>query len=244
MCRVSCECSSAKDWREYKVSLNGQAISDLRQASEIVGKLYPILVDEKGNVIDGYHRLKVDPNWPKIELPGICSEEKRLVARLISNLCRRNMSASEKREILTALGHLYLKQGVPATALIRRISRDTGMSYRWVMLYAPDFLKTRPGLGGPKRYNLEKGLYKSKVASLSTPDFEFIYKPMTESIATVMNFSNTKFANIMIDKVFYTKLNDLANRIGADITTIINNVLLLAYEKIEMLSKNNSPIPV
>jgi hypothetical protein len=87
-------------------------VSDLRLSSVRVGKLYPVLLDGDGNVIDGQHRLHVDKSWPTVRLEHIKSEEDRLPARLISNVCRRTVSAEEKSEILGRLGEIYLKKGV------------------------------------------------------------------------------------------------------------------------------------
>jgi hypothetical protein len=58
-------------------------IIGLRFSGERVGQLYPVLLDKHGNVVDGLHRLKADPNWPKMRLGSIGSDEQRLVARLI-----------------------------------------------------------------------------------------------------------------------------------------------------------------
>ena len=79
-----------------------ELIMGLRFSGERVGQLYPVLLDKHGNVVDGLHRLKADPNWPKI----------RLVARLIANVCRRNVPAEEKSRMLEELGELYVKEGV------------------------------------------------------------------------------------------------------------------------------------
>ena len=86
-------------------------ISDLRLSSKTVGKLYPVLLDRDGNVIDGKHRLVADESWPKIRLEHVGCERERLLARLISNVCRRTVSSSEKRRILERLGRIYLEEG-------------------------------------------------------------------------------------------------------------------------------------
>jgi ParB-like chromosome segregation protein Spo0J len=59
-------------------------ISYLKFSSKNVGRLYPVLIDKQGNVIDGMHRLKADKNWPKIKLENVETEEQRLITRLIS----------------------------------------------------------------------------------------------------------------------------------------------------------------
>lgn len=150
-------------------------ISDLKASSERVGRLYPILLNKHGNVIDGRHRLEADENWPKIRLENVETEEQRLVARLISNVCRRQVPAAEKSEILEKLGEIYLSQGVKPGKIAYKIAVTTGMSYRWVMKYLPDKPKERSGLGGPSKASyLDKGKekrQKSKVAHLATGEY-------------------------------------------------------------------------
>lgn len=81
-------------------------ISDLKASSERVGRLYPILLDKHANIIDGRHRFAVDENWPKIRLKNIETEEQKLVARLVSNVCRRHISAQEKMDMMEKLGNI------------------------------------------------------------------------------------------------------------------------------------------
>ena len=89
-----------------------RVISDLKASCDRVGRLYPILLDRHGNVVDGRHRLAADENWPKMKLEHVETEEDRLVARLISNVCRRAVSAGEKSEMLGKLGEIYLSKGL------------------------------------------------------------------------------------------------------------------------------------
>ena len=105
------------------------AICDLQYSSRRVGRLYPVLLDKDGNVIDGQHRLAADADWPKIKLDDICSERDRLLARLIRNVCRRTVSFNEKREILERLGGIYQEEGEKCGKLAQRIAEETGMSY-------------------------------------------------------------------------------------------------------------------
>ena len=52
-----------------------RVVSDLKASSERVGRLYPILLDKHGNVIDGMHRLAADESWPKMRLENVETEE-------------------------------------------------------------------------------------------------------------------------------------------------------------------------
>jgi len=206
-------------------------ISDIKRSASAIGRLYPVLIDEHGNVIDGAHRLKVDPAWFRVTVPGVESEEQRLLARLISNVCRRNVSAEEKTQMLCELGQVYLELGVPHSELIKMIVRKTGMSYRWVMKYASIDLKVRPGLGGHKIQEQQLG---NGVARQATADEQLLSEP-PERVANLTSYSNTKFATIIVDKRFYLKLEDSAARLGVDIDTIVNNALLLTMRQMKRL---------
>jgi hypothetical protein len=207
----------------------------LRDSSTRVGKLYPVLLDKHGNVIDGKHRLEADRNWPKITLDHIESEKEMITARLISNVCRRQVPAQEKSDVLRQLGDIYLREGVKRGKLAHRISEDTGMSYRWVMRYLPDDLKKRPGAGGPssaliddkRKENFDKG----KVASLATAYGNLLLvgpRPFqrAERILLLKDYANTDFVHIVLEKDFYEKIEQAAQYLTITPETLINNVLV------------------
>ena len=81
-------------------------VTYLKSSFERAGSLYPVLLDRHGNVIDGMHRLTADKKWPKITIENIETEEQRLIARIISNACRRHIPAKEKMEMLGRLGEI------------------------------------------------------------------------------------------------------------------------------------------
>ena len=70
---------------------------DLKKSTKI-GQLYPVLVDAKGNIIDGLHRQEADPSWRTEKIPEIDTEEKLLIARCIANWHRRPISREEKEQ--------------------------------------------------------------------------------------------------------------------------------------------------
>ena len=43
----------------------------LNKSHGTVGQLYPVLRDAEGKVIDGWHRLDVDPAWQSVTLPDM-----------------------------------------------------------------------------------------------------------------------------------------------------------------------------
>jgi ParB-like chromosome segregation protein Spo0J len=64
----------------------------------INGVRVPIVIDEDGNILDGHHRYKIDPNAPYKILSGL-SEAKKLAFIYRSNLIRRNLSFTQKDEL-------------------------------------------------------------------------------------------------------------------------------------------------
>jgi len=217
-------------------------ISDLRLSSKTVGKLYPVLLDRDGNVIDGKHRLAADESWPKIKLEHVGCERERLLARLISNVCRRTVSSSEKSDTLARLGRIYLEAGERPGRLAYRIAQETGMSYRWVMKYLPDDLKARPGLGGPallKSQNLYKCKRESnvcKVARSATIDFdELVSKPEGKKLI-IRAYTNANFVNLALEKKMYQDFERVAESLGSTAETIICNAMILILKEIEKIS--------
>ena len=101
-----------------------------------VGYLYPVLKDIHGNVIDGYHRLNIDSNWPIKKVEEVTDPVQLAIARLIANVCRRDISSEEKTE--------WLKQIATLTGWTpKQIAANLPVSYTWVMKYLPDEYKTK-----------------------------------------------------------------------------------------------------
>jgi hypothetical protein len=113
----------------------------LEASYKVVGPLYPVLVDGKGNVVDGFHRRKVDPNWPVQVLPWVKTREDQLVARIAANSCRRSVSKEERKKELTELGTIMLNRGVPRGRIVEEIAEKTGLSTQYVRSLLPGYLK-------------------------------------------------------------------------------------------------------
>jgi N6-adenosine-specific RNA methylase IME4/ParB-like chromosome segregation protein Spo0J len=68
------------------------------------GVLIPVEYDERGNVLDGHHRLQACKElglteWPKFIRKGLSEEEKRQHARQL-NLARRHLNQEQKRHLI------------------------------------------------------------------------------------------------------------------------------------------------
>ena len=219
---------------EFALRGNGLGI-ELRSSSKRVGKLYPILVDKHGNIIDGEHRFAVDRNWPRLTLDHIESEEQRLMAKLVSNVCRRKVSKGEKSRLLKELGTVYLKEGIKPGKIPQKLATETGMSYRWVMKYLPDDLKTRPGIGGPNSRsnsgNLEK--LQNGVAHHATELDHLLLEDPRERILTIKDYANTDFVHVVLEKEFFMKVERLAADIGVGADALIGSILFSTVRKLE-----------
>jgi len=107
---------------------------DIKESLPKVGYLYPVLKDAHGHVIDGFHRLRHDPNWPIEKLDHITDPVQLAMARLVANACRRDVSAEEKAE--------WLRQIASMTSWnAKEIAENLPVNYTWVMRYLPDEFK-------------------------------------------------------------------------------------------------------
>jgi mannose-6-phosphate isomerase-like protein (cupin superfamily) len=116
---------------------------ELKKSREFIGELYPVLLDASGRfIIDGVHRLKANPNWRVQRLENIKDQKQVLVARIIANLCRREVPILERRMMFENLAR-YLKEveQVDSSNIAKEISRLTGVAYRTVCRYLPEKYK-------------------------------------------------------------------------------------------------------
>jgi len=98
-------------------------------------------LDKKGRVIDGLHRLNVDANWRTETLEHIDDEEKFLKARIISNLHRRVVPATEIRAWVNDLAEIALQKGIQVGKISGWIADETGYSPHTVQIYLDEKYK-------------------------------------------------------------------------------------------------------
>jgi len=195
-----------------------RVVSDLKASSERVGRLYPVLLDRHGNIIDGQHRLTADKNWPKIKLESVETEEERLLARLISNVCRRYVPAQEKTEMLGRLGEIYQKDGVEPGKIAHKIAEKTGMSYTWVMKYLPDKFKDGVKSESATRRVAKRESKRRVIVELDEPP---------KGAVAIKTYGNTNFVNIMLERKFYRQLEETAKKLETTPDKLIYNAILL-----------------
>ncbi len=107
---------------------------DLSVSSKKLGRLYPILKDAHGNIIDGFHRQNADPDWPCLTVDSVTNPQELELARLASNFCRRQIPATE---LQTRIAFLVGKCGMKP----EEIAEKTGISERTIYRHMPQELK-------------------------------------------------------------------------------------------------------
>jgi len=142
----------------------------LRPTFEAIGELTQVLVTPNGQVIDGKHRLALNPSWEKRILTRLNDPVKAAIGRLVINVVRRTVPAQEKTELLTEIAKLT--GWTP-----QQIAQSTGMSTRWVLRYLPEEFKqpekVEAGKAGAEAIR-EK---YQEVAARLTPESEEIRQP-------------------------------------------------------------------
>ena len=144
-------------------------IEELKNSSDRIGQLYPILVDHNGNIIDGEHRSIANPNWRRIKLDNIKTEKDLIVARIACNTIRRNSTEREKTELLVKLGQMCVNDGTPIGKVAYELMYQTGMSYRWIAKYLPKRFKDIKRVHNKKRKKKFVAHYATKSFVLEDP---------------------------------------------------------------------------
>jgi len=173
-------------------------VEEFRSSAENVGKLYPVLEDSHGNVIDGQHRLEADEDWPKIRLENVKTEKERVIIRLIGNVCRRSVPAQEKTDMLDKIGSILVEEGFKPGEIAEKITEDTGMSYRWVVKYLPDKYKDPVQSGRRSHANPDAHHATEFLAKVLEP-------PKRKDALKISKYRNSDFVLLMLDRSFYSE---------------------------------------
>ncbi len=107
----------------------------LAESAENIGFLEEVeLMADGKTVIDGFHRLAANPNWPKKIIPTVTTEKQRLFRSLVRNGHRRTMTAEEHKQIVS---ELVYKQGVT----FKEYKKTTGFGHTTCSKYFPKELQ-------------------------------------------------------------------------------------------------------
>ncbi|MFH2111736.1 MAG: hypothetical protein ABIJ47_10820 [Candidatus Bathyarchaeota archaeon] len=121
---------------------------DLKRSREKVGQLYPVIKANWGDnpIIDGYHRKNADPEWREVVLEDIDSKEKFLKARIIANLHRRTVPASEIKAWVNELAeYARNEKGIQPGEISGWIAEETGYAERTIRRYLDEKFKEPRG---------------------------------------------------------------------------------------------------
>lgn len=215
-----------------------EVFEELKQSYKYFGSLSPIILDKCGNILDGKIRFSIDENWPKIKLNHIETKKDQIIARLITNVCRRKVPRKEKIKLLDKLGEIYLRDGIEPGKIAHCLVHDTGMSFRWVMKYLPDKYKKRPGIGGPTtktEFEIDDSKYLKHIVDVS----ELLYKNSSNEILSIKEYVNTNFVGITLEKNVFSKFNKIAERMGISAQVIISNALLYGLKRLQSLTNDH-----
>jgi len=113
--------------------IDPELVEELRQSKRKLGALSPIILDVKGNIVEGHHRQEADPDWPKVTYKEIRTEEDRILFAIAFNWHRREKSDSWKIKMLTRLAGLGHS--------VDQIAEMTGLNKRTVYRYLPQQFK-------------------------------------------------------------------------------------------------------
>jgi ParB-like chromosome segregation protein Spo0J len=94
------------DSYQYLPSLSLDEYEALRESIRKYGVIQPVIVDETGTIIDGYHRVKVchelGIEYPTRVMKGLSEEEKENLSVSL-NIKRRHLTKDQKKELALAL---------------------------------------------------------------------------------------------------------------------------------------------
>ena len=109
-------------------------LEDLKESEEVIGQIYPVLKNRRGEIVDGFHRKRVNPAWKEVNVP-IDSGIATIRLRIHLNVIRRDVERSEKEEWVSQARELLQAQGKKGTQ--KEIAEALGMARQWITKYDP-----------------------------------------------------------------------------------------------------------
>lgn len=111
-------------------NLSAEEYAELKADIQLRGVMVPIEFDEKGNVLDGHHRLQICgelgiTDYPKVIRAGMTEQEKYTHARKL-NMARRHLTQEQKRGLIRE----QLKETPEKSD--RQIAKDLGVHHTTV----------------------------------------------------------------------------------------------------------------
>jgi hypothetical protein len=200
----------------------GQTLSS---SAEKIGCLYPILLDNNGEIIDGEHRFQANKNWRKVRLAHIKTEKDRLLVRIVANNVRRSVPSTEKNRVLNELGQILMDEGIEPGQIASVIAEKTGMSYRWVAKYLASDYKDKAQI----RKAMSAAQHATKMFN------EVTTAPKRKEQILIKNYTNAGFVMITVPKDFYTEFQEKSLSIGIPVETSILKALEQHLDKMKQM---------
>ena len=113
-------------------------LEELRKSKDVVGQIFPVIKDQNGKILDGFHRKRIDPDWKEIVV-NVKDDMEALLIRVHSNVLRRRVDEKEKLEWVKDARSILQKKGLKGTQ--EEIAKALGMSTGWVSNYDPEPLQ-------------------------------------------------------------------------------------------------------
>lgn len=110
---------------------------NIPESERKIGQLYPILVDERGNIIDGLHRYDHSPKWDRKVVPWVKTRKDFLIARIHANLHRRSVPKKERVKQFRELADILFAEGVQKAKLASTIAELTRFNDDYVRQLLP-----------------------------------------------------------------------------------------------------------
>ena len=101
--------------------------SDYELSRSRLGPIIRIIRAADGELLDGFHRLEANRDWPEEVLQHIKTPRQKLAVKIATNAMRRRATGEEIQGYVQALAQELLKEGVPSTEVIKEIVLDTGL---------------------------------------------------------------------------------------------------------------------
>ena len=157
----------------------------LRESIQSYGVMVPVVVDEDGSVIDGYHRVKVcrelGIDWPSTVLSGLTEAEKWDRARDLND-ARRHLTASQRKAVLVLLNERLQGESLRVRAGKMGMSKDAvrrmdTKASSGVSNETPELDAYRTGADG-KRYRASR----SKQATSARPANDIVSASVPDAV--------------------------------------------------------------
>lgn len=113
----------------------------LQKSIRKIGQLYPILVDENGEIIDGNHRAEGNPDAEK-KIIKVKNRYEALMVRGNAHY-RRRVPQEETQQLIVEMAKEAEKMGTPRSEIAKQLVEDLPFSERYIVSLLPTEYKNQ-----------------------------------------------------------------------------------------------------